>query len=251
MKRLAASLVAAAALLGFTLAGTALGQDTNAQGAMAAPQVFNAQQGWGDQGNQDRYRGDNQDSQDPYQGDNQDRYQGNDQEPNRGNDPGWDRSGRGWGSGSGRGNGYGWGSDRGRFNRENLEGRWVADDRATDSRGDRRGFRGRGPMRDVLLPDFIRIDQGPNMVRITDSRNNPLQRIMLGGTFGSRSGDRPDYLPGRWRASTLVVDRAMPRGSTITQTFALENRGRTLVVRTHREGFGPRTVEITSTYHRA
>jgi len=203
MKRLTASLVAAAAVLGSTLAGTALGQETNAQGALEAPQMFNAQQGWGDQG-------------------------------------------------------YGWGSDRGRFARTNLEGRWVADDRAADFRSDRgdsrsyRGdFRGRGPMRDVLLPDLIRIDQRPNMVRIADSRNRSLRLIMLGGKFDSRTGDRPDYLLGRWRGSMLIVNRAMPRGTTITQTFALENRGRTLVVKTRREGFGPRTVEITSTYHRA
>ena len=44
MNRLAASLVAAAALLGSTLAGTALGQDTNAQGVFAAPKTFDAQQ---------------------------------------------------------------------------------------------------------------------------------------------------------------------------------------------------------------
>ena len=42
MKRFTASLVAAAVLLGLTLAGTALGQDQNAQGAVAAPQAFNA-----------------------------------------------------------------------------------------------------------------------------------------------------------------------------------------------------------------
>jgi hypothetical protein len=49
----------------------------------------------------------------------------------------------------------------------------------------------------------------------------------------------------------LVVERSTPRGGTITQTFALENRGHSLVVRTKREGFGPRTFEITTTYHRA
>lgn len=206
MKRLAASLVAAAALLGSTLAGSALGQDTNAQGALGA-QAFNAQQGWSDQSDQDRYRGE-------------------ESAPN-------------------------WGSNRGRFDKNILEGRWVTDDRAADYRSDRGVFRGRGPMREILLPDFIRIDQKPSLVRIADKKNNALQLIMLGGKFNNRQSKNADYLLGRWHGSTLVVERSMPRGATITQTFALENRGRTLVVRTSREGHGSRTMEITSTYHRA
>jgi len=217
MKRLAASLVAAAALLGSTLAGTALGQDTNAQGAFGAPKTFDAQQGWNDQS--DNGRSD------------QDRY--------RGENSGQDR------------NGSNQGSNRGRFDKAILEGRWVADDHAADFHSDRGMFRGRGPMREMLLPDRIRIDQKPNMVRIADSRNNALQLIMLGGKFDSRRGDKLDYLSGRWRGSTLIVERSAQRGATITQTFALENCGQTLVVKTRREGFGPRTMEITSTYRRA
>ena len=207
MKRLAASLVTAAALLGSSLAGTALGQDTNAQGMFGAPKTFDAQQGWGDQ---------------------------------RGGNSGQDR------------NGFDWGSNRGRFDKAILEGRWVMDDQAGDFRSDRGDFHGRGPMRQILLPGRIQIDQRPNMVRIADSRNHALQLIMLGGKFDSRyRGDKLDYVSGRWRGSTLVVERSTQRGATVTQTFALENRGRTLVVRTRREGFGPRTMEITSTYRRA
>jgi hypothetical protein len=192
MKRLAASLVAAA-LLGSTLAGSALGQNINVQNAAGAPQIFNAQQGWGNQGNQ------------------------------------------------------GFGSDRGRFARMSLDGRWMADDRNANFGGN-----GRGTMRDLQLPDLINIDQKPSMVRITDRRNRTLQVVMLGGKFDSRhGGDRQDYASGRWNGSTLVVQHTGPRGAVITQTFALQNRGRTLVVKTRREGFGPRTMEITSTYHRA
>jgi len=247
MKRLAASLVTAAALLGSTLAGTALGQDTNAQGALGAPQAFNAQKGWDDQSDQARYRGEDS---------------GWDQDgSNRGSDrndsnQGWDRNGSNQGSDRNDSN---WGSNRGRFDKAILEGRWIADERAFDNRSDRGGFRGRGPMREMLLPDRIRIDQKPSMVRIADSRNHVLQLIMLGGKFDSqrggeadyRHGGRADYLSGWWRGSTLVVERSGQRGATITQTFALENRGRTLVVRARREGFGPRTMEITSTYRRA
>jgi hypothetical protein len=186
MKRLVLSLATAAALLGPTLAGTALAQDVRPQLAPNGNPAFYAQ-----------------------------------------NHPGW---------------------NRGRFDTRSLDGRWVADDHSGDARG------GRGMMRQMLLPDLITIDQKPSMLRITDQRNQPLQTIMLGGKFDSRRGhgnDRPDYVVGRWDGSMLVVERATPRGGTITQTFSLENRGHNLVVRTKREGQGPRTLEITTTYRRA
>ncbi|HEY2924932.1 MAG TPA: hypothetical protein VGJ98_08205 [Candidatus Eisenbacteria bacterium] len=217
MKRFAAVLALAAALLGSTLAGTALGQDSDAPQDLASPQAFSPTQDGNDSWAKDSYRDD-------------------------GSWNGRDRNGRGWG--------------QGRFHLSNLEGRWVADDRSANYRSDRRDFRGRGVMSGMLLPDFIRIDQRPSMVRIADSRNRPLQRIMIGGKFDSRYGNqygsRPDYLTGRWRGRTLVVEQTGPRGAAITQTFALENRGRTLVVRTSREGFGRRgTIEFSTFYHRA
>lgn len=186
MKRLVLSLATAAALLGPTLAGTALAQDFPSQAAPNRNPAFHAQ-----------------------------------------NHEGW---------------------NRGRFGRKDLDGRWVADNHGGDARG------GRGMMWQMLLPDLIFIDQRPSMLRITDQRNQPLQTIMLGGKFDSRHGygnDRPDYLFGRWEGSMLVVERPTPRGGTITQTFSLENRGHTLVVTTKREGQGPRTFEITTTYRRA
>jgi hypothetical protein len=217
MKRFAASLVLAAALLGSTLAGTALGQDSDSPQILEedsnssrifdedfnTPQNFASPQARDSWGNRDR-------------------------------------------------NGYSWG--QGRFNRANLEGRWVADDRSANHRSDRGDFRyGRG-LRGTLLPDFIRIDQRPTRVRIADVRNRPLQRIMIGGKFDSRYGNRAafgsDYLSGRWRGHTLVVEHMGRRGATITQTFTLDNRGRSLVVRTFREGRGPR-MQSTTVYHRA
>ncbi|HXF59104.1 MAG TPA: hypothetical protein VN539_04705 [Candidatus Saccharimonadales bacterium] len=156
------------------------------------------------------------------------------QQYGRGGDYGRDHDNQGWG-------------DHGRFRAGTLDGRWMADDRNANFGGN-----GRGMMRDLQLPDLINIDQKPNMVKIMDRRNRSLQVIMLGGKFDSRhGGDRPDYATGRWNGSTLVVQHTGPRGAAITQTFALQNRGRTLVVKTRREGFGPRTIEVTNTYHRA
>jgi hypothetical protein len=89
------------------------------------------------------------------------------------------------------------------------------------------------------------------MVRISDRRNRMLEEIVVGGRFDPRA-DRQGTLVGRWRGPTLIVEHSGPRGALITQTFALEDRGRTLVVRTRREGSGRRgTMESSTVYRRA
>ena len=210
MKRLAAGLSLAAALLWST--GVGLAQDSGTQRDQDPQQGYGSQQGYdsqrdngspGDYGTQ-RNRGD-------------------------------------------------WGRDRGRFQRVNLEGRWVAEGRDADFRPDRGDFRG-GGMRGMLLPGVIRIDQRPSMVRVTDARHRTLQEILIDRRFDPRDQGRFDSqsLTGSWRGSSLVVQSTGPRGGAITQTFALQDRGRTLVVRTKREGGNAaRTVEFTRGYHRA
>lgn len=155
-----------------------------------------------------------------------------------------------------------WGRDRNRFQGVNLDGRWVAEGREADFSPDRGDFRG-GGMRGMLLPGVISIDQRPSMVRVSDARHRTLQDILIDQRFDPRDQGRfdprsdqgrfdPQNLSGHWRGSTLVVESTGPRGATITQTFALENRGRTLVVRTKREGWNSaRAVEFTKVYHRA
>jgi hypothetical protein len=218
MKRFVAGLALAAALLGSSFAGTALAQESNppmqydSRGDQNAPRDHNAPQNPGDSWRQDAY-----------------------QNPNTG-----DNSRNSWGR------------RRDRSANATFEGRWVADNRSTNYRPDR--SRGRGGM-GALLPEFIRIDQRPSMVRISDRRNQTLEEIMVGSRFDPRNGsnsDRQGYLIGRWRGSTLVVESTGPRGAAMTQSFALEDRGRTLVVRTRREGRGPRgTMEFSTVYRRA
>ena len=117
----------------------------------------------------------------------------------------------------------------------------------------------------MMLPEVIRIDQRPSLVRISDSQNRMLQEILIDRRFDSRNGgqagfdprdrgrsDRHDYLSGRWSGSTLMVESTGLRGGSITQTFALQDRGRSLVVRTRRDGSNSgRTVEFTKVYRRA
>jgi len=204
MKRLAAGLSLAAALLWST--GVGLAQDSGTQRDPDSQQGYGSQRDHGSPGNYDTQR-------------------------NRGD----------------------WGRERGRFQRVNLEGRWVAEGRDADSRPDRGDFRG-GGMRGMLLPGVIRIDQRPSMVRVTDARHRTLQEILINRRFDPRDQGRFDSqsLMGSWRGSALVVQSTGPRGGAITQTFALQDRGRTLVVRTKREGWNEaRTVEFTRVYHRA
>ncbi len=224
MKRMNLVLAMVAALIGTALAGTALAQDEgNAFQTTENPSVLNAQQ-YGRGGDS---------------GQNHDNGWGNN------NRQGWGDSGRSRDNGWGNDNRQGWG-DRGRFQGQSLDGRWVIDDR--DAAFHQNGFGGRGMMRELMLPGRISIDQSPSLVRILDRRNRQLQLITLGGKFGNSRGG--DYVAGRFHGNTLVVEHDGAR-ATITQTFALQNGGRTLVVTTRREGFGPRTVEFVSTYHRA
>ena len=211
MKRMNLVLATVAALIGTALAGTALAQDES-----------NAFQTTGNPSVL------------------------NAQQYGRGGDFGQNHD-NGWGNDDRQG----WG-DRGRFRGRSLDGNWVIDNR--DASFDRSGFGGRGMMRELMLPNRITIDQRPNLVSIKDRRNRQLQLITLGGKFGNGdrwNGDHPDYVAGRLYGNTLVVKHDGPRGSTIMQKFEVQDRGRTLVVTTRREGFGPRTVEFTSTYHRA
>jgi hypothetical protein len=200
MKRITTGLTLATALLGFTLAGTALGQNSNTLDGYDAP-------------------------------------------PQAKSFGGYQNNGGPWG---------GHGQGHGRFNRATFDGRWVADNRSADTRyGGFGGNGGFGGIRDMLLPGLIEIDQHPRMLKIEDARNHVLQQIMIGGRFNPRGGS--DLLVGHWDGPmTLVVERMGPRGAKLTQTFSLENRGRSLVVRTSREGRGPRgTVQFTTVYHRA
>ena len=97
------------------------------------------------------------------------------------------------------------------------------------------------------------------MLRGTDVRTTSSDPKGITGGFSNETtnrswsrGDGRGYLIGRWHGSKLEVERDGPRGTTIIQTFSLDNRGRTLVIHTRREGGWSRPVaEFTSIYRRA
>jgi hypothetical protein len=220
-RRIAVGLALALALLGSTVAGTAMAQAPDPRPDAASDPRQNAtDESWraDDQGDAAGRR-DNGRDQD---------YDTRDQRNN------WDR-GNGWGQRT----------------VADFQGRWVSVGRPVDSRPEPRDFRGRGPSQQGFLPGYLRISQRPGMLRIADYDNRTLQQIIIANKYRSRDNGG-GYLIGRWRGSKLEVERDGPRGSTIIQTFSVENRGRTLVVRTRQEGGRSRWVgEFTSTYRRA
>jgi hypothetical protein len=144
------------------------------------------------------------------------------------------RGGR-FGDGSRRGGGTkgdgrdGWSGRDGMRHRDGARG-------DKDGRGP--GFRGRG-----RLPAFLTVTQSTGRVQLADSTGAVVQEIVIGsklsrpnsGEGRSENGPRVRQASGQWRNGILEVERTTPRG-TMTQTFALEDGGRTLVIRSARTG---------------
>jgi len=145
-------------------------------------------------------------------------------------------------------------------NPPSLAGEWLLDRAHSDfgrggrgGQGEWRGRRGRGEGQESgrrqRLPDHIRIEQTNAMLTIADSSGTPLQEIVIGSAANGTTPDVPT-LSGEWRKDGLEVVRQGPRGK-MTQVFALEDKGRVLVIKMKREseGRGP-SREMKRTYRR-
>jgi len=137
-----------------------------------------------------------------------------------------------------------WGN--GTIGLDDLEGRWVA----------RRGGYGLpsanrygSSVMNAGLPPRMVIDQQRNVIRVENFRGQVLQQIVLGDRRGAYRGG---YVFGQWRDNKLMTVRTGDYNTRIIQTFALANRGRTLMVTTRQDGPGTRhDVEFTNVYQRA
>ena len=138
-----------------------------------------------------------------------------------------------------------WG-DRDRGDAIDLEGRWIA----------RRGYgvpsylypRGGTSLQAAVLPPRLVIDQRRNVIRVENFRGRLLQQVVIGDLRGANRGGS---VFGQWRDSKLLTVWRV-RDTRITQTFALANQGRTLVVHTRQDGRGTRhDIEFTNVYQRA
>jgi len=140
----------------------------------------------------------------------------------------------------------GWG-DRVRSGEIDLEGRWIT----------KRGYGmppngySRGGMNvEAALPRHLVIDQRRNVIRVQDFRGRLVQQIVIGGR-NRDEWDQGNSVFGQWRGSKLVTIRDGDHNTRIIQTFAIANRGRTLVVYTRQNGMGTRhDVEFTNVYQR-
>jgi hypothetical protein len=90
----------------------------------------------------------------------------------------------------------------------------------------------------VRLTERIRIEQAAGLVSIADSTGVTLERIMTGKTEARAEEDSVPSVAGEWNKGSLQVVREGRRGR-VTQTFSLEDEGRTLVIQTKTESNGP------------
>jgi hypothetical protein len=108
----------------------------------------------------------------------------------------------------------------------------------------------------MRLPEHIRIEQTAASLTIADSANVPIETIGIGSAAPAPPEGMEDEravptLPGAWSKGRLEVVRDGPRGK-LTQTFALEEGGRSLVIRTKMESSDSRpSREFKRVYRRS
>jgi hypothetical protein len=103
------------------------------------------------------------------------------------------------------------------------------------------------------LPRFLRIAPVDIGLSIADSAGTVVQEIALRPLTGDEGGteSQAPVVAGKWKGDKLEVERADPRG-TMTQSFALSDKGQSLVVSTKVEpADGRPAFETKRVYRRA
>jgi len=113
--------------------------------------------------------------------------------------------------------------------------------------------RGEGGMRRPGLPPFLRITSSASEVAIADSAGTTVQEILLKAIPADAPAveKHAPRVPGEWKGDKLTVTRTNSRGVKVTETFALEDGGKTLVVRTKMEPEGGGGFEFKRVYRKA
>ena len=88
-------------------------------------------------------------------------------------------------------------------------------------------------------------DQVHGVIRADDEGFAADSTVVMAGNGVSNearapAAGMPRRLDGSWKSGRLEVRHTGPQGSKVTQTYALEDKGRSLVIRTHIESDGPR-----------
>jgi len=96
---------------------------------------------------------------------------------------------------------------------------------------------GQARSRPMRLPDLLRIEEQPEYVVLEDSTGADLMQIVIGG--GKVAPNPTATVPrvqGEWKKDQLEAKHQDERGFKVTQTYALEDNGRTLEITTKVEG---------------
>lgn len=147
----------------------------------------------------------------------------------QGEQPGGGEGHGGWGGGGG--GGYGGGGRGGRHGGGHGGYGGARDGGASGGMGGEL----RGPGR---LPDVISVRDSAGRVQFSDSTGALVTEITVGNATPDTAGrgGHVHVLAGRWQGPVLEVERPAWGGSTLTQTFALEDEGNSLVVHIRIEG---------------
>ena len=90
------------------------------------------------------------------------------------------------------------------------------------------------------LPELMTIKQNGGILNLADSTGAIVVQVTVNGSAPDTAGlgGRVQVAPGRWLDEALQVQRPSWRGSTLLQTFTLEDDGERLVIQIHLDMHG-------------
>jgi hypothetical protein len=103
------------------------------------------------------------------------------------------------------------------------------------------------------LPRFLRIATTDTGLALQDSSGAVMREIALVPLPANETSveHHAPRTPGTWKGDKLEVEREDSRGGKITETFSLEDKGATLVVKTKMTRSQGGDFEIKRVYHKA
>jgi hypothetical protein len=160
--------------------------------------------------------------------------------------------GRGGGGGGGmRGGGFGGGMGGG--GRHGGGGHMRGGGGAPDAEGGAQGDRPAGDRMRPGLPRLLHISTVDTGLSLADSSGAVVQEIAFTALPASEPSveHHAPRIPGVWKDGKLEAEREDSRGTKITETFSLEDKGATLVVKTKMAPSQGGGFEMKRVYHKA
>jgi hypothetical protein len=101
-----------------------------------------------------------------------------------------------------------------------------------------------------FLPQVFRIGPSDNGLALSDSTGTILQVIMFMKVKDGDGGRMPPRFTGTWKKDHLTVVRPGRKGTTLKQTFSLQDKETRLVVKTKMQRDGASDFEVKRVYTR-